>query len=640
MPQPKPDSFRTSFQTGGVFSRRPVLVAALPVIRLFRVGSAASLSEWKRGLRLAISRHMSSPVLPEDHVPAVFSHKFGPLIKCVLGGYDRLRFRGTLRPLFSPKWMRGLLCSAKILLKDFAQHAQSLSHEIGEQARQRAADQQRPYHYVRGSSASFDKEQWIERIAQQDRLQQGLVAVLAAVEPCSAMTVRPNHRTQRLEPVHEYRKCLHYYHYYEDPTFGRCHVRVQSWYPFTVDICLNGRAMLARQMDQRKLAYRKADNCFLKLADPAAAQKLADEQLRLDWPAHLNRLLALAHPVHQQRLVPLYCLQYYWTSTQSEYATDLLLKDPEQLAKLYPCFVHHGIMTFRTPQVMRFLGHQVPLRSGQVNGHFKGGARSDRLQRHEGVCLRHGVGINGIKIYDKLAQLLRVETTLNAPEVFKVYRKDPAQPPPDDQKTTVKLPRPGSPRPADASTNKPPLTPQSFIRANSCVAPPNDQPPRRWQRLRRSVTDMPRRAEVSRAANRRYLEALASTRGTQPLGHAVHQLCQPVQKDGYRFRALNPLNQADATVLEIVSRGEWTINGFRNADLRKPIYLSGSASPQQVRRRSAAVSRKLRLLRAHGLIKKIPGSHRYLLTVEGRKLITLLMAARKADIEHLTAFAT
>jgi hypothetical protein len=40
------------------------------------------------------------------------------------------------------------------------------------------------------------------------------------------------------------------------------------------------------------------------------------------------------------------------------------------------------------------------------------------------------------------------------------------------------------------------------------------------------------------------------------------------------------------------------------------------------------------------LIKKIPGSHRYLLTVEGRKLITLLLAARKADIEQLAAFAT
>ena len=580
--------------------------------------------KWKRSLRLAISRDMTTPTSPESHVPAVFSHKFGPLIKCVLGGYDRLRFRGTLRPLYSPKWMRALLCSAKILLKDFAQHAQNLSHQIGDLARQSAANQKRPYHYVRGSSSSFNKEAWIERTAQKDRIQEGLIAVLGAVEPCSVMTVRAHHQTQRLEPVHELRKCLHFYHYFEDPIFGRSHVRVQSWYPFTVDVCLNGRAMLARQMDQHHLAYRQADNCFLDLADPQAAQKLAAAQERLDWVAHLNRLLALAHPAYRRILEPLYHLQYYWTNTQSEYATDLLFKDPEQLAALYPAFVHHGIMTFRTPRVMRFLGHQVPVKSGKVNGRFKGPARTDRLEHHEGVCLRHGVGINGIKIYDKFAQLLRVETTLNAPEVFKVYRKDPASGPlkrlplPGNKKVPMKLPRKS-------------LT--------TCVAPQVVNPPRRWQRLRRSVTDMPRRAEVSRAANRRYLEALASTRATEPLGAAVKNLCRPVHKDGYRFRGLNPLSPADATLLEILSRGDWTINGLRNADLRKHLYPLPVRSPEQARRRSAALSRKLRLLRAHGLIRKIQGSHRYLLTQDGRKLITLLLTARNADVQQLTALA-
>jgi hypothetical protein len=522
--------------------------------------------------------------------------------------------------------MRALLCSAKILLKDFAQHAQNVSHQIGDLARQAATDHQRPYHYVRGSSSSFNKEEWIERMAQQDRIQEGLIAVLGAIEPCSVMTVRGNHQTQRLEPVYEQRKCLHFYHYYEDPLFGRCHVRVQSWYPFTVDVCLNGRAMLARQMDECQLAYRRADNCFLDLADPPATQKLADAQLNLDWLTHLNRLLALAHPAYRQVLEPLYGLQYYWTSTQSEYATDLVFKDPEQLAQLYPAFVHHGIMTFRTPRVMRFLGHQVPVRSGRVNGRFKGPARSDRIERHEGVCLRHGVGINGIKIYDKFAQLLRVETTLNAPEVFKVYRKDPAQAP------LKRLRLPGK--------NKAPLSlPHKSV--TSCVAPQvANPPPRRWQRLRRSVTDMPRRAEVSRAANVRYLEALASTRATAPLGAAVKNLCRPVQKEGYRFRGLNPLSEPDAALLEIISRGEWTINGFRNKDIRKYLYPPPSRSPVQTRRRSAAVSRKLRLLRAHGLIRKIKGSHRYLLTQNGRQLITLLLTARKADVQQLTALAT
>ena len=152
---------------------------------------------------------MITPILPESHVPAVFSHKFGPLIKCVLGGYDRLRFRGTLRPLFSPKWFRGYLCAAKIFLKDFAQHAQKLSQEIGDQARQAAAVAKRPYVYLRG--ASLSKEDWIERTAQHDHLKEGLIAVLSAVEPCLAMTVRPNHQTKHLEPRCEQRKCLHFY---------------------------------------------------------------------------------------------------------------------------------------------------------------------------------------------------------------------------------------------------------------------------------------------------------------------------------------------------------------------------------------------------------------------------------------------
>ena len=83
-----------------------------------------------------------------------------------------------------------------------------------------------------------------------------------------AITVRGDAKNKRLSPVVEERKCLHLYHYYEHPVFGRCHLRLQSWYPFTVDVCLNGRAWLARQMDAEGLAYGRADNCFVALKDP------------------------------------------------------------------------------------------------------------------------------------------------------------------------------------------------------------------------------------------------------------------------------------------------------------------------------------------------------------------------------------
>ncbi len=157
-----------------------------------------------------------------------------------------------------------------------------------------------------------------------------------------------------------------------------------------------------------------------------------------------------------------------------------------------------------------------------------------------------------------------------------------------------------------------------------------------WLALRRTVRDMPRRAQVSRAANRRYLEALASTSAGTPLAQAAAALCRPLTQDGRRYRALNPLNPSDAALVRAISRGDWTIAGFRNRDLQALLAPGPATSPKTARRRSAAIGRKLRLLRAHGLIRKVPHTHRYLLTQPGRNILTALIAAQQASTEKLT----
>jgi hypothetical protein len=168
------------------------------------------------------------------------------------------------------------------------------------------------------------------------------------------MTVRGSRERRWLQPVREQRKGLHLYHDYEHPMVGRCQVRLQSWYPFSVDVCLNGRLWLAKQMDAAGLRYRRADNCFIELAQPERAQALADAQHRINWLELLNSLLAQAHPLRQEILRPFPNLFYYWTVTQSEYATDLIFADDRQLARIYPAFVIHGLCTFHSPDVMPF----------------------------------------------------------------------------------------------------------------------------------------------------------------------------------------------------------------------------------------------------------------------------------------------
>jgi hypothetical protein len=552
---------------------------------------------------------MKKNLLPEDLVPKCFMDQFGSLIKCVLGGWDRLRFHASLRPLFSPQWMHSYLCAIKVQLKDFAQHARALTSTFLIQAQDQAAAAQRPYHFLRSSKIS--KEKFVEEIAQRDHIHSGLIAVLAAVEPCLAMTVRGNRDNGRLQPVREQRKCLHLYHYYEHPVVGRCHVRLQSWYPFSVDVCLNGRLWLAKQMDAAGLAYRRADNCFIELADPARAQALADSQHQTNWLELLNGLLGQAHPLREQILKPFPNLFYYWSATQSEYATDLLFTDPTELARHYRCFVMHGLRTFLSPDIMRFLGHRVPLKTGRVDARFQGEVRTDVVQRHEGVCIKHRAGFNGQKAYDKFSTLLRIENTINQPEAFTVFRAQPAPPP------------------------KPPqsMPPEAPVRTNSCV--PDHKPQRAWQALRRAVSDLPRRAELSRAANKRYLEALASTQVSTPLGQLAGPVCHPLTRDGRRYRGLQPLG-ADAPLLSALARGEWTIGGVRNRDLQHLLYSTQPRDKKAARTRSAAVGRKLRLLRAHGLIRKLPHTHRYLVTDTGRQILTALVAAQQADTQKLT----
>lgn len=515
-------------------------------------------------------------------VPDAFLTKFGRDVTAVLAGFDRLRFRATLRLLFVPAIMEAYLNACHVLIKNFKTFAEATTARIKAAAYASAQTAGRPALYL--PSPEISKEDKARQIARDDRVTEGLIALFSATEPCLSYSVRGDPQTKHIHLVLETRKCTHLYHYFMHGDFGQVSVRVQTWFPFSVDVCLNGREWLARQMDRAGLTYQQRDNCFVRVSDPVRAQALLDEQLQTDWVRALQPLLAAAHPLHAELGRPL-GQSYYWTASQTEYATDLLFRSPARLATLYPQFVHHGIKTFGSRDVLRFLGHGVPSR-------FCGELSSNLKHRPEGLCLRHRANGNSIKVYDKQGSVLRVETTIVHPEHFKVYRPAASDP---EQKLT-------------------------------------------WQRLRKSVADLYRRAEVSRGANGRYLGALASVSDKTPLSREAVKVCQAVTVNGQRHRALNPWSAADGALLEIVSRGEYALAGFRNRDLRGHLH-PGQSSEEEQRRQAGRVTRQLGLLRAHGLIKKVSGTHRWLVTERGRRLITALLAARQADLDQLTQLA-
>jgi hypothetical protein len=156
--------------------------------------------------------------------------------------------------------------------------------------------------------------------------------------------------------------------------------------------------------------------------------------------------------------------------------------------------------------------------------------------------------------------------------------------------------------------------------------------------MRRGVADLHRRAEVSRKATERYLDAFASVDEDTTLEELIRRLGQSKQWRGRRVRALRPFAD-DSALVEAISRGEFAINGFRNRDLQAIFFPRAAKSQQDARRRSGWVSRKLRLLRAHGLITRVTGTHRYQLTSAGRKSITAILTALRSTVRQLTPLA-
>jgi len=155
-----------------------------------------------------------------------------------------------------------------------------------------------------------------------------------------------------------------------------------------------------------------------------------------------------------------------------------------------------------------------------------------------------------------------------------------------------------------------------------------------WRIMRRGVADMHRRAEIGQACNERYLKKLADIEQPQTLKQSVDRICTPVQWKGQRVRALNPWGR-DATLLALLLRSEFDINGFRNRDLKAHLFEAKTDDKREARRRSSQVSRLLRLLRAHRLIRKVPKSHRYQLTEAGRALLVALRAAHNTNPRKL-----
>jgi hypothetical protein len=211
------------------------------------------------------------------------------------------------------------------------------------------------------------------------------------------------------------------------------------------------------------------------------------------WVPALESCAQRVHPLFSELFVN-YPVTYYWTTFQSEWAMDIVFRDPAQLRHLYPQLIHLGMVSFSSPDVMRFMDKKVS-RKGDAASSRAHEVVSDLKVRSEGVRIKHRLGKNSLKLYDKayaeLGAVLRPEITVNAPEQFRVFRPKAGQ----------------------------------------------EDGPLQWQRLRAGIADLHRRAEVSQKALDRYCNALAQVDDTTTLHELTASIEKRVRWNGQWVRA-------------------------------------------------------------------------------------------------------
>jgi hypothetical protein len=501
--------------------------------------------------------------------PNAFLVKFASSLIAVLGCHDRVIFKGHLPFSDEAHLNRFADHSLRIPRKDFLAFAEQQSKLLVTSAKDFAAQHGAPYVYLQGRHR---KDDLVQQQIRDRRLSDGLVCVLCCQETCRTVKLRYGDGRPRLVFTCRPQRVL--YVYFLDPQFGLRHVRVQTWFPFTTQVYVNGHDWLARQLHEAGSGFVQHDNAFTQLDDPATAQALADRFPRLDWVKILDGWARQVNPL--LRAPWLRGQGYYWVIDQAEYSTDVLFQDRPALAGLYPRLLDHACLHFSAQDILSFLGRRLHPR-------FDGEVLTDcKKDRWPGARVKHRVKNNWLKMSDKFGQVLRLETVINNPREFKVRRR---------------------------------VQRQGRRRMD-------------WCPMNKGVANFYHYHEVARAANDRYLSALAVVDRPQASIKILDRVNQPARLGQRRRRGLNVLRVEEQKLFRAVLRGEHHINGFRNRDVQAVLFPPRARDVAEKRRRTAHVSRLLHLLRAHGLLAKVPHTHRYRVTAKGEALMSAAVYAR------------
>lgn len=484
---------------------------------------------------------------------------------------DRLIIHGHLQAF----WHEGAFCAflrrQGFSTGEFGRYVERATERIRAHAKKIAATAGRPWQHFEKTVKG--KDDLARQIARRDGITEGLICVFSAMELATCFALVGG----KIQP--RQRKCLHFYFYLIDRELGFMHVRIQTWFPFQIQIYLNGREWLARQLDKRGIGYERYENTFLHIQDLATATELVARFGKRKWSRVFD--------VFARRCNPLLGLirrvgfgDYYWATDACEVATDIMFRDRSSLLEILPDLFDHAMRAFSAEDVVYFLGQKLLPYKAELVTKYR------RTKRPYCRRVKHRIRRNWIKMYDKWS-VLRIETVINHPNDFRVLRFE----------TDKRGRRRG-----------------------------------RWVRMGKGIRNLWRYLQIGEAANHRYLEGLSAARPTGKVVGELEAVSRSRVVQGTRYARFNPVAAEDRELFEAVMAGEHSITGFRNKDLRARLFPPANPRAEETTRRRARVSRWIRKLRGHGLVAKVPASRLYRVTPRGHRVMSAAIGFRDTAI--------
>lgn len=510
-----------------------------------------------------------------------FLEKFKDKIIGVQHGFDHILIKGFIKDFQIDKGFYYFLSKEKCLLKNFKDYVLNKREILKEHIDKIANETKCHTEYL--TSPSADKLAIARAIHRNNPEKEGLICILSCVEPCFAITVKINKKSGELEKRTEYRKCLHYYFYYNDKEFGIMFVKLQSWMPYTIKIYINGKEYLKKQLEKKGIKYRSYNNSVTWVEDMKKAQEISNKFIEKKWYGVFDNFAKKINIFTNEIEKIFGRAAYSWCLEYSEYATDILFKDRKTLEQIYPKLVEYASLCQVGENIFTFFGRK-------VHGNSTGEAVSDRKHYwQQGFRVKFVMNKNSVKMYDK-DSVLRIETTVNNSRAFKVRSQG------------------------------------------------------KWLPMGKSISNMYRIAEVSRKCNERYLNSLSVINCDKNLDREIESLCHTKLtklsgKNSYcearPYGGFNLLRDSTCRLFNALMNGAYFITGFTRKEITNAlirIKAFADTDLNDMKKLLGKVTRLLAKLRAHGLITKFPKTFKYRVTQKGQEIISRILLFKKMDL--------